>query len=58
MSNLFTDEGLVVCPQCEVPQNILEYTHLKHLNKEETAPIIKCRRCRFVFAPLLDKLDK
>lgn len=61
MVKLFTDDGLIVCPQCNEPQNILAYTHLKHLNKEETAPIIKCRLCRFVFAPLTDdqvKIEK
>lgn len=48
---LITNEGKVVCPQCEVAQDLLAYTKLKNLNPTDCADIIKCKLCRHVFAP-------
>lgn len=52
MSKLFTTEGKIKCPQCQQEQDVLAFTPLKNLLPEETAEIIKCRNCRFVFAPM------
>ncbi len=52
MSKVFTNEGKIRCPQCEVVQDVLAYVPLKNLLPEETAEIIKCKLCRFVFAPV------
>ncbi len=52
MSRLFTDKGKIICPQCELEQDVLAFTPLKNLLPDETAEIIKCRNCRFVFAPM------
>lgn len=51
MSNLFTDKGKVICPRCNLAQDILAYVRLENLNPQECEQIIKCRNCRYVFAP-------
>lgn len=52
MSDLFTNEGKIICPGCKEEQDVLSYVPLKNKLPYETAQILKCRKCRFVFAPL------
>lgn len=55
---LVTFEGMI-CPRCEVRQNILAFTRLQQFGdyESQTAPLYKCKLCRAVFAPLPEKLD-
>jgi rubredoxin len=54
---LVNTEGMI-CPRCEVRQNLLAFTRLKQYEKYEsqTAPLYKCKLCKLVFAPLPEKL--
>lgn len=44
----------IICPQCEETQDLLAYTPLSQIKKyqEFTTPILKCRLCKHVFAPI------
>jgi rubredoxin len=44
----------ILCPRCEVRQDILIFKRLQHSEKYEdvTECIYKCPQCRFVFAPI------
>jgi rubredoxin len=55
---LITDTGKIICPQCEVAQDVLAYTPLKQLNPNDTNPIIKCRNCRHVFSPKMGEVPQ
>lgn len=42
----------ILCPKCEVAQDILAYQSLHFVDKyaEHLVPVMKCRRCRHTFA--------
>jgi rubredoxin len=44
----------MMCPRCEVRQDILIFKRLQHSDRYEdvTEAIYKCPLCRFVFAPI------
>lgn len=58
MTNLVNKKGMV-CPRCEERQDILAYKRLQQYPNyyDQTAPLYKCPKCRFVFAPLPETLD-
>lgn len=43
----------MICPRCKTWQSILAYMPLLQAKEyeHETAPIYKCSKCRWVFAP-------
>ena len=51
MNNLYTSDGKLICPNCNEAQDILSYTPLKQKQAKFTLRVIKCKKCRFVFAP-------
>ncbi len=58
MSKAIIDkEGKMICPRCEMAQDILRYKALKTYNDYNCAAIYKCANCRAIFAPLPDLFD-
>lgn len=47
------DGRFMTCPQCSTRQDILSYVPLNMAAKfiDQMAPIYKCRKCRWLFAP-------
>ena len=58
MSKAIIDKnGKMICPRCELGQDILCYKALKMYGDYNCAAIYKCPNCRAVFAPLPDLFD-
>lgn len=55
--SIINSEGKMICPRCEVPQDILSFKALKTYGDYSCASIYKCSLCRAVFAPLPDLFD-
>lgn len=57
MSKPIIQDGKMVCPRCELAQDILAYKALQLYGDYACAAIYKCPNCRAVFAPLPSLFD-
>jgi hypothetical protein len=48
-----TDGRRMICPRCKRQHDILDYHPMMQIEEfvDETTPVYKCPRCRWVFAP-------